>query len=210
MIFLGLIALVGYSELTGLGAKSTLFQESGPVETLSAVGYFLGFMLLLFQLIRHRKPAGWSLCVVLLCFCARELDMHKQFTTMSIFKSRFYSSSEVPMGEKGIGLLVIIALIVCLFHVLRTYFLPFVKGLRQRKACEWSVLFALALLAVSKSLDGLERKLKPLGIVVDDACRNFSTVLEESLETAAPYLLIVAIMGPFSRPMPPAEPDSKN
>ena len=198
--FVGVLALVGVAELAGPETKAAVFEEMGLVENMSAAGYFIGFVLLLAFMIVKKYPTAWSLAVILLCFCFRELDFHKRFTTMSILKSRFLTSPEVPADERIAGILIIISLLVCVCFMLKNYLKPFLLELRERTPVALSVLFAGGCLVVSKSLDGIARKLEPLGITTTEGVKDFCSVLEESLETAAPYLLVLAIAGLFFRP----------
>lgn len=198
--FVGILALVGVAEWAEPETKAAVFEEMGLVENMSAAGYFIGFVLLLVFMILKKNPTAWSLAVAMLCLCFRELDFHKHFTTMSILKSRFLTSPEVPADERFVGILVIIMLLVCVFFVLKNYLKPFLLGLRKRTPVAFSVFFAGGCLVVSKSLDGIARKLEPLGIMTTEGVKDFCSVLEESLETAAPYLLVLAIAGSFRRP----------
>ncbi len=196
--FAGLIALLGAAGVVAPETRALIFEEDGVVETMSAAGYFIGFVLLLILMGVRRSAAGWSLSVALLCLCFRELDFHKQFTTMSIFKSRFLTSSKVPTDERVVGILIIVALLALVFLILKTYLKPFVAQLRRRDPCALSILFAGMALVVSKSLDGVARKLEPFGIETTEGVKDFCQVLEESLETAAPFLLVLAISGRFA------------
>ena len=213
-IFLALIFLVALAELAGPESKAAVFDEGGLVENLSAAGYFIGFILLCALMIVRRYPTAWSMAVVVLSFGFRELDFDKRFTTMGIFKSRFLTSNEVPADERIIGILVILSLLVCAVFLLKDHLKPFLKGLREREPCALSVLFAGAALVLSKSIDGIARKLEPFGVEISESLQDFFGVLEESLETAAPCLLILAIVGAFFRLKPadagePAAPESR-
>lgn len=193
-LLLGLgIALVTLAEMLPPNARSILVKEDGIVETLTAISYVAAAVLLLWQTAtRHRER--WSLFVVVACMGMREMDFHKRFTTMSIFKSRFFSSSEVPMHEKVVGVLVTLALLACIFMMLKRWFLPFIKGLRQRNGIAWSVFGAAALLGTIKTvLDGLARKLEPLGIEVSESVCQVSGSAEEVFELVAAMLLLVAV-----------------
>ena len=51
------------------------------------------------------------LVVLITFFGCRELDFDKRFTAVGVLKSRFYLSTDIPVFEKLIGLIVI-ALII--------------------------------------------------------------------------------------------------
>ncbi len=204
--FLGVIALVGIAGMVDPATKDAIFKEGGVVETLSAAGYFMAVALLLFQMVKQRYSKGWSLCVMLLGFGLRELDFDKRFTTMGIFKSRFYLSNEVMIGEKMIGVLISALFLVCLFFLLKTFARSFIEDIKARKGQSLTLLMALVFMVSSKSIDGLGRKLKPLGIVLSDSVRSLAGVIEESMELMIPLLFIVAI-AEFSR-IPRPKPES--
>ena len=205
LVFLGVVILVSIAGMVDPETKDAIFKEGALVETLSAVGYFVGLALLIFQMVKYKYSAGWSLCVMLLCFGLRELDFDKRFTTMGIFKSRFYLSSEVMFGEKMIGILVSAAVLACVYFLLKTFLRSFAEDIKAKKGHSLSIFIALAFLVLSKSIDGLGRKLKPLGITLSDSIHDLSGVIEESMELMIPVLLILAIMGGFRNPLPQPE-----
>lgn len=197
LTLLVLAGLVYTADLVSPETYSSVFKEGGVVETLSAAGYFAAFALLLFYIVRQKRPDGWSLCVMILCLGFRELDFDKRFTTMGVFKARFYSSSEVMSSEKAIGVLVILALIVCLYYLVKAYARPFFRKLKTFDPVAITVFLALAVMGAAKTLDGLPRKLKPLGVVFSDHAKTVLGTVEELIELLIPVLIIAAILGAF-------------
>lgn len=197
LVLLVLAGLVYTADFVSPETYSFVFKEGGVVETLSAAGYFAAFALLLFHIVRQKKPAGWSLCVMILCFGFRELDFDKRFTTMGVFKARFYSSSEVMVSEKAIGVLVILALVVCLYYLIKAHARLFFRNLKTFDPVAITVFLALAVMGASKTLDGLPRKLKPLGAVFSNHAKTVLGTVEELLELLVPVLMIAAILGAF-------------
>jgi hypothetical protein len=196
-VLLTLAGLAYASDRVTPATYEFLFKEDGLIEVLSASGYFVAFALLLAYMIKKKKPDCWSLCAILFCFGLRELDFDKKFTTMGIFKSRFYLSSEVFVSEKIVGVCIILALLTCLFFMVKAYARPFLTKLKALDPFAITLLLAGGCIALSKSLDGLPRKLKPFGIVVSNDTKMLSAALEESLELMIPLLVIVAIIGAF-------------
>ncbi|MBM4152141.1 MAG: hypothetical protein FJ220_01285 [Kiritimatiellaceae bacterium] len=189
-----LVSLISVSGWISPEVYTLLFEENGIVEVLSAAGYFFAFVLMLAHVIGRKIPAGWSLCALTLCFGLRELDFDKRFTTMGIFKSRFYSSSEVMLGEKLIGVLVVLLLLTCLYYVVKTFVRPWLQNLKARNPVAISIFLAFAMMAIAKSLDGLPRKLKPFGIKFDHHDKMMFEAWEESLELMVPLFMITAII----------------
>lgn len=199
VLLLGTVALVVVSESVTPEIRDSLFKEGAVIETLSAVGYFAAAALLLLQAIM-RMPARWSAFLMVLCFGMRELDFDKRFTTMGLFKSRIYSSSEVPIHEKLLAVLVTVLLLTCVYFLIKNYFRPFLQGIRRRDGMALSVFFFGGALVLSKSLDGIARKLKPLGIETSEFVSRLSSGIEETLELAASLLLLVVVVVAFRQP----------
>ena len=170
-----------------------LLTESGLIERASAFGYFAcaAFMLARGgqQFLRYR--AYFAVLVTL--FGCRELDFDKAFTTIGILKSRFFVSPDVPLGEKLAGFIVISILIWSVYKILSQHFKSFLSDLRERTPEAIGVAIVFFLLAFSKSIDGLPRKLQPLGIEVSAETNAFFGALEEVLELGIPvYIALVA------------------
>ena len=74
-------------------------EEGGVIETLSVFGYFLCVLLMLLKgkWPYIKKYNYFLILVILLGF--RELDFHKRFTTMGIFKSKFYFITILNNGK---------------------------------------------------------------------------------------------------------------
>lgn len=164
-----------------------LIDEGGPIETLTAVGFLLGALAVLFGPELARR---WPAAAILLLFGLRELDFHSRFTTMNLTKSRFYLSAEVPFTEKIIGLCVLLFFLACLYLLAKRYGRTWLRRVLRLDGLSVAVATAFLFLVVAKSMDGLPRKLKPLGITLDDTTKLLATAGEELLEMGAALLLL--------------------
>jgi hypothetical protein len=205
LLLFGTIALVVISELASPAFQNSLFREGAAVEMLSAVAYFLAAALLLIQAIM-KMPARWTLCALILCFGMRELDFDKRFTTMGIFKLRFFSSNEVLWPEKLLGVVVVALFLALIYLLIKNYSRPFLKKIKQGNGMALSVLFSGGALVVAKTIDGIARKLKPFGIESTKELKHLSSSIEESLELTAALLILILVMAAFRR----SEPDPLN
>ena len=189
---------VGLAGLAGIvlgfrdSVEDILLTESGLIERASALGYFACAAYMLtkggseFVLTR-----GYFVVLVTLFGC-RELDFDKAFTTIGILKSRFFVSPDVPLGEKLAGFIVISILIWSVYKILSQHLAPFLSNLREKTPEAIGVAIVFFLLAFSKSIDGLPRKLQPLGIEVSAEINAFFGALEEVLELGIPiYIALV-------------------
>lgn len=204
VLLLGVVILGGTSGSMSPETRSFLFNEGSIIEALSAISYFVAAGLLLLQ-IGLRMPARWSALWIVLCFGMRELDFDKRFTSMGLLKSRIYSASDVPVYEKLLAALLMASLVAALFFLIKNYFVPFIKGVLRGDGMALSMFFCGGALFVSKSLDGIARKLKPFGVETTDGVKQFAECLEESLELAAAFLLLFVVLLAFRQGRPKRE-----
>jgi len=173
-------------------------DEGGIIETLSALGYFLCALLILLKgKWSYIKRYNYFFIVVILCGF-RELDFDKKFTTMGIFKSRFYISSSVPVVEKFIGLLVIAVLIYIVVSVFRNHLKDFSRKIKTISPVHIGSLMIFLTLCFTKTIDGLARKLGDINIHISQQTSNYFEVIEEVLELGIPLLMITTFLIYFS------------
>ncbi|MFP4161398.1 MAG: hypothetical protein ACLFMW_07280 [Ectothiorhodospira sp.] len=176
--------------LTG-EARDLWLKEWGIVEVASALGYAACLALIAW---RRHVIALWPFVVMIGFFMLRELDFDKQFTTMGIFKSRFYISPEVPLMEKLVGGAILLGLVLTGILILRRYTRPLLSGLRTGSAVAWGGLLAFGGLVLAKSIDGLPRKLDAIGIGITDQTARHAGGFEEVLELGIPLIILLALM----------------
>ena len=199
VLALGLLLLCGLVLNLGDRHGQLLMGESGPIEVASAVGYFACALYMIARGGRDFLVSRGYFVVLTLLFGFRELDFDKAFTTMGILKSRFYLSSDVPIPEKVIGLLVIALIFWTVFQLLRNHFVEFLQGLKQRAPVALGVGLIFFLLAFSKSIDGLARKLKPFGIETSAEVSRWAGSVEEVLELGIPIYMVLTFHAWLSR-----------
>lgn len=174
-------------------------KEGGIIETLSVVGYFLCVVLILYK-------GGWSYIkkynyffILIILFGLRELDFDKRFTTMGIFKSKFYVSSGVPMIEKFMGLLVIGVLLYIVVSIFKDHSKGFFSKIKQLSPVHIGALITFLTIVFSKSIDGIARKLGYLNIIMDEQTAVHFEVVEEVLELGIPLLILATLFIYFSK-----------
>ena len=168
-------------------------KEGGPIETLSAGGYFL-FCIFLFhfnwiEAIKTAVAPGFFVLLLGL----RELDFHARFTTMGMFKSRFYISPDVPIVEKAIvGTFVIGLIVYAVWYLLRVW--PFFKrALRARRPWAVSLICAVGCVVFSKALDGNSDIYELLLPMLEDT-RILARIIEECMELLIPLFFIRSLL----------------
>lgn len=191
ILTLCLMLLATFIAVMGPIDAQFLLGESGPIERASALGYFLcaGYMLAIGGKEFFQKYS--YIIVLVMLFGCRELDFDKRFTTMGILKSRFYLSADVPLAEKIIGLAVVLLLLWAVAQVVRHHAVSTLTDLRQFTERSIGVAVIVALLVISKSIDGLARKLKPFGIETTEEVSFLAGSIEEVMELGIPIMMIL-------------------
>ncbi len=201
-----LLAIVVLSVIVShqdLETQRAILSEQGIIERLSAAGYVLAAVLLGARIVRMQQPRRWPLVIVLLAMAGRELDMDKLPFTKGLLKSRQYIGPDVPMGEKLISAALLIGLLLVVFLCLRRYGRAFLGGLMKGSAPAWYVVTGVFLIVATKSIDGIGRKLAPLGITVAQETERTLSNYEEIGELGIVIAFILAIV---SIPRPRAKP----
>lgn len=167
--------------------QALLSREGGVIEIPTAMLFGMTALAALWISMRE-KPHGqagiWQMFAFFMAAaCFRELDLHKTFTTDSIFKSKFYVRRDVPVAEKIIGFTVICGLVYAAIRLLLLVKL-WIKGVWNMRPVPMGVFFALGLLVVAKSLDAMAR-LFPFLAEFHAQNRPFLGLIEESFELAA-------------------------
>lgn len=187
------------------------FAESGPIETASALGYGASALVCAASAFRPGTPregfpsrastldrlAGAALLAVL---CARELDMHQASPIGSLTRSASYVNPDVPLGWRLLTALVVLGMVAAAAAFAWRTLRRWQRGeltLDRRMA---SVLAAIATLGVAKGIDGIGRKLGDVGVAVGPRFEAAAMGLEESLELAAPLVLLAVTLAMLVRP----------
>ncbi len=175
--------------------RNFLIEEGGIVESASVFAYFLGAMLIIYN---HKTDHLKYFFVIIIFFMLRELDFDKRFTTMGIFKIRFFTGSSVPFMEKVIGAMVILLLVYVFLSVLYQHSKDFFMGLKKGSAVSFGTLLTITLLLAARITDGLYRKLlKMLGIALSKQMYGHISALEEISEMAIPTVIFITLNAYF-------------
>ena len=174
-------------------AALLLLKEGGIIETASAIGYFLCIAFLFYMGRSQSLQSHWYLYLILLAMMLRELDFDKRFTDPGILQSRFLTADTVGIFGKIIGLSIVLLLVISLIKWISRHGKDFFYGVINWYTRSWVVGIALALVVTSKSLDGLARKLEPLGILVPEQLNELATRFEEVFELGISIAIFYAI-----------------
>ena len=192
LVLLGLIALIIFLESVNLDLRHTIIKEGGPIESLSAIGYFICVILLFFT---GKEYRGCLYTIfILFVFGLRELDFHARFTTISLSKIKFYVSPDVPVMEKVIGATFILLLLYSIIRLVKIHFGDFIIAIKQMEPHSIGVFFGILFLFFAKTLDGFARKFASIGVTIGSEASQITTAIEEVLELGIPLMFIIAIV----------------
>lgn len=180
------------------GQTHWIIDEGGPVETLTAAAYALCMLVFVAKGgLRLPLGRGYAVLLVLLFLLSRELDMHKQFTTMGVFKIDYYLSSDVGTVERGIVIAVLtlvgIAVGRLLWDLDRWWW-----GLRALDPSMIAITLCVVMMGASNLLDGSAVKLANLYIQVDPDFTQSLTKVEEVFEFGIPLFALLAVISYFA------------
>jgi hypothetical protein len=172
------------SGLVVQGPQVALTSEAGVVEWLGA-GLFAATALVL------ALHGAWLWAVICALFVLREFDAHDWFFEPGLLHADLLTSA-APLWQKAVGLAVALMILALLVTALWRGARPFLAGLRARQ--DWALVFAAGFGAavLSTQLDGLPRKLEPLGITMSPDAQVGVVAVEELLELAFALALLFA------------------
>jgi len=173
---------------------SELVRENGAVENLSAGGYFFFCLILLYLNLTGTVKTGLAPGFFVLLLGLRELDFHERFTTMGMFKIKFFLSPEVPWPEKMVVTLLIIGLLTYGVVYVRQFLPVFKKALLDARPWAVSVVCGAACALISKLvLDGNSGMIAAILPMLDNP-KILSGIMEECLELFMPVFFIMALI----------------
>lgn len=177
------------------GFGLVLLNEAGAIEMASALLYAYAAIVWLWTRPGDSWKQSWQVPTVMLMMMGREFDLDKKLTSVGILKSNLYLTNTAPVMERILGVLVIAFAVTAIIRLLALNGPAFLNGLRQRALWAFSLVVGAGFAVVSKSVDGIARKLAPLGITLNEQTDTFMFVVEELLEFGIPVMFLIAVIG---------------
>lgn len=185
--------------------QDMVIKEDGPIEMLTAIGFIIAAAWLFKEGFQRQLKHGFSSGFIALFLGLRELDFHTRFTTMGIFKTRFYISDQVPTMEKTIVSIIVIVMLVALIFYSKKYLPVFWAGLKNSSRWAISIALAIGLAVFSKTLDrNSDLIMDGVALISSVDLTQFLRVAEETSELAIPLFLILAIFYSRQKDQQPA------
>lgn len=176
-----------------------IFKEGHSIEVMTYLLLLVAALSWFVFGVARAMRGQWHIPVILTLMAMREMDFDKRFTSEGVLQLRLYSGG-APLWEKAIGAAVVLLILICGLRLLFLNLPLWWRGLRQGSVPSWLVGIAAVALVVSKSLDGLGRKLAPLGIELEQWQGTIATRLEEMLELGMAVMLVQAVAH-FAQPL---------
>ena len=188
-----LIVLMAALPVLNIDTQRALLIEGGPVETITVVAYAGCILFILLSWSWGAIRRRWYFTAVLFLFLCRELDLDKSQFTVGLLKSRQYIGDAVAVPEKILSLCLIFFILAVVVLIVLKETRGFFSGVWRCLPSELAVFSGLSLIFISKSMDGLGRKLADLNIVISQSVENFAYVVEEVGELGIPVTFAAAI-----------------
>lgn len=169
--------------------------ETGPIERGTAALYFLSALLLWgVPAPGLDLPRRLALSLAMLAFGARELDLHKAWTGMSVLKVSFYLH-DAPLKQKLVALAVLLPVAAAFGYLVLAHLRLVIDGLRRRHPVAITVAVFFGTIVLSKLIDRSENVLlEDYGFQFPEWLSALRASLEETLELCLPLLLWIGLL----------------
>jgi hypothetical protein len=164
--------------------------ETGPVERVTAATYALcAIAIWRLHLPGDDRRSVLAASVVMLAFCARELDWHKTLTGSSVLRLSWYAGPASP-GAKALAAGVVLVVVAALAWLVLRHAGDVVSGLRRRRPTAVTILVFIVMLVAAKTLDrSASILIEDIGVDVSLKWKALRTALEEWFELGLSMLL---------------------
>ena len=170
-----------------------LSDETSLLETGVVFVFLIAALFLAIRFIGTKGKMDFIFMMLMMMAAAREMSWHKEWTSDSILKSRFYLSPETPILEKIIGASVLLFLIYATFQLIKRVPI-FITDLWRFHAESIGIAMAIGLLVIAKAIDSKDR-LPYVGDALSGYDGMYLRLIEESFEMAsALFFVVVAVM----------------
>lgn len=176
-----------------LAAVERLSQENQLIENVTVVLYGLAILWLALggNGDRHFRYQSAFLLAVM---AARELSFQKAFTTESMTRMSYWIRSEAPLSEKLVAGAVALSVIYLVLRYFSSHHRRLWQGLREGRCHAVSIMVAVMLVPISKTLDSASRILRDkFGMPVPDDIGTIMGLFEEMLELGIPLAVLWAL-----------------
>lgn len=172
-----------------------IVKEGGFVESATALMWFLAAIFI----VAYRQSRRGIALAFLPLFCGmRELDLHREWTTDSVLKLRYWTGDAAPFGEKIIAATILAVLATIMIYAIAAHYRHFRTEMKNYSPFAIAVISAVAYLALTKFFfNGFDRKFGEY-LQVDGGEMLRILIGEEVMELAASLLVMYAVFCKFA------------
>ena len=178
----------GLSSTLSVDALKHVSREGNPLEMWTAYFFAAAAILACVKAFLARSRSYFYAGLLMVFAVMREMDLHKEIASDSVFKSRFYSG-DAPMDEKLLGAAVVAVLLWLVIAFVR-HVPQWVGSLRYGDGASWLIFCTLGTMAVAKFLDSITRLVPPVKGFYETH-RPVFVLAEETLELFSSGLFLV-------------------
>lgn len=188
----GACALAAWATWLALppAAVEHFMGETGPVERVTAATYALcALAIWRLRLPSDDRRSVLAASVVMLAFCARELDLHRTFTGSSVLRLSWYAGPASP-GAKALAAGVVLVVVAALAWLVLRHAGDVMSGWRRRRPAAVTILVFIVVLVAAKTLDrSVSILIEDIGVDVSLKWKALRTALEEWFELGLSMLV---------------------
>ena len=162
--------------------------EGGPIEELSVIAWLvLAAVLLIFTFTRERR--AWPFALIAALAGARELDVHKLFTSVNFTKASVWFNGELPWQEQLLVIALTLPFALALGYALFKNFNAVRRAFARGEPWIRTLIVLLAFVVVLKFVDGVPDTIRELtGEKVSLSLRALLSSIEEVGELFLPLM----------------------
>ena len=189
-----LVCIMAILPWINIDTQKKLLIEGGLFESSTVYGYIFCLILIFVSWPWHKILSKWYFSALIILFALRELDYDKAHFTHGVLKSKQYFSDLVGVSELIISIGVLLLILIVLASIVLREKNNFIKGIIDLKQSQLAVLASIILVVVTKTIDGLKRKLEGFGIDLSNKIEHFAMIIEEVGEMGIPIMFAIAIL----------------
>lgn len=193
-----LIAVFVAGDLAFFSEGRSFKREGGGLESVSAVLYAVAVFVFFVRAPRGVWARLFHVPMLMALFAMRELDFDKAFTEAGILSLRLYSG-DAALSTKLIAGAVAVFSVYVVFRMVRVGLPAGWAALKRAEIWPWFAMLAGVLVVVTKTIDGLGRKLMDVGIRISKDVDATASLIEEVGEVFIPVCAILAIVACWGR-----------
>ena len=162
--------------------------EDGPIEELSAIAWLVLAAIILIFTFTHERRA-WPFALLAALAGARELDIHKLFTSVNFTKASVWFNEELPLQEQLLVIALTLPIAIALGYALFKNFYAMRRAFARGEPWIRTLIVLLAFVAALKFVDSVPDSIRELtGDKVSPSLRGLLSSLEEVGELFLPLM----------------------